>query len=94
MGAQGQGSAHKGVSPFRATRFRRMAMMALRMSSSSAVELTCTSSKSTGTHACLGLSGIRTVIPGPKHRAQRSLLCCCPLCLGSGQGETEPSYAS
>ena len=65
MGAQGQGSAHKGVSPFRATRFRRMAMMALRMSSSSAVELTCTSSKSTGTHACLGKGNPSAMGPHP-----------------------------
>ena len=52
-------------SPFRATRFRRMAMMALRMSSSSALELTCTSSKSTGTHACLRHGRVREAGPGP-----------------------------
>lgn len=66
-------------------------MMALRMSSSSAVELTCTSSKSTGTHACLWQSGIRMVTPGPYQGVWGSLLCCCPLCPGSGQGETEPA---
>lgn len=52
-------------SPFRATRFRRMAMMALRMSSSSALELTCTSSKSTGTHACLERNWVK--VAGPEH---------------------------